>query len=288
MMDRIVPVALLLAGLLFHTAFPAIAEAAPPAVRFDMPLAIACQDVTPPEFAATSPGVRLIEARFEVSTLIAAGKEEDLTQVLIRIVSPKGTLTIADYLPKTLHESRMAGPITIQKTDEASATLGINLAGKYELLTGATADIGLAQKSAACAKYDLLPPLETVAASGTIVRGTGVFFKRKASPRNLLEGSAEYAVVLRVPQDWRADYVHVRCEAEGIERSFVSSLNETVACGQRDFLVGLYLEGDEGARTMAEGFARRAKLPGSPSQVPLRGSVHRSASVFNLLPSLGR
>ena len=283
-MDRIVPVALSICAL------TSLAQAAPPAVRFDMPLAIACQDVTPPDFAATNPGARLVEARFEVSTLIAAGKEEDLTQLLVRIVSPKGTLTVADYLPKTLHESRVAGPINVQKTDDSSATLGINLAGNYELLTGATADIGLAQKSAACTKYDLLPPLETVAASGTIVRGTGVFFKRKASPRNLLEGAAQYAVVLRVPQDWRADYVHVRCEAAGIERSFVSSLNETVACGQRDFLVGLYLEGDEAARKMAEGIARRqgGGVSGSKLQGPNRGSVQRSASVLSLLPSFGR
>jgi hypothetical protein len=122
-------------------------------------------------------------------------------------------------------------------------------------------------------KSELLPPLETVAASGTLLRGSAVFFKLKSSPRNLLEGAREYALVLRVPAQWRADYVHVRCQAEGIERAFVSSLNQQVNCGRRDFLVALYLEGDLAARDTAEEFARReAHLRTSAGRVQKQAS----------------
>jgi hypothetical protein len=106
-------------------------------------------------------------------------------------------------------------------------------------------------------KYDLLPPLETVAASGTLLRGSGVFFKLKGSPRRPLEGASEFALVLRVPRDWRADYVRVQCQATAIERGLVSSLDQTITAGERKFLVALYLEGDEGARQTADEFARR-------------------------------
>jgi hypothetical protein len=49
----------------------------------------------------------------------------------------------------------------------------------------------------------------------------------------------------------------VRCEAEGIRRSVVSTFDETLSCGTREFTVSLYLDGDEGARRIAENFARR-------------------------------
>src|SRR5258705_435068 len=85
-----------------------------------------------------------------------------------------------------------------------------------------------------------LTPLETVAASGTLLRGSSVFFKIKSTPRNLLEGTREYALVLSVPAAWRADYIRVRCEAEGIRRGMVSTFDEQTQCGQREFLASLY------------------------------------------------
>lgn len=237
---------------------PAAALAEPPRVHFDMPLAIACREVASPEFAEANPGLKLIEARFEISSLIVAGKERDLTEYFIRIESPQRSFTVVDYLPKTLRESRHAGPISVQDTDEKNASIGINLAGQYEMITGAGINAGLGRKNISCVKSELLPPLETVAASGTLLRGSAVFFKLKSSPRNLLEGAREYALVLRVPTDWRADYVQVRCQAEGTERAFVSSFNQQVSCGRRDFVVALYAEGDVTARATAEEFARRA------------------------------
>ena len=247
----------------------------PPRVHFDMPFAIACRDVSSPEFAAANPGQKLIEARFEISSLLVAGQERDLSEYFIRIESPQRTLAVIDYLPKTLHESRHAKPISVQETDEKNASIGINLAGQYEMITGAGINAGLGTKRISCVKSELLPPLDTVAASGTLLRGSAVFFKLKSSPRNLLEGAREYALVLRVPGEWRADYVHVRCQAAGVERAFVSSLNQQVTCGKRDFLVSLYLEGDIAARATAEEFARReAQLRTSALQSQKAANAH--------------
>ncbi|MDX1948130.1 MAG: hypothetical protein SFU86_22260 [Pirellulaceae bacterium] len=228
-----------------------------PRVHFDMPYAIACRDVTPPDLAAADPSQRLVEARFEISSLLLSGREQDLTQYFIRIDSPRRTLSVIDYLPQTLHESPLASPIVMQRSREFGGKIGINLSGKYEVLPnlGPGAEIG--EKHGSSVKYELLPPLETVAASGTLLRGAGVFFKLKSSPRHLLEGSGEFALVLRVRREWRADYVRVRCEAEGIQRGLFSSLDETIRCGEREFLVALYQEGDDAARQSAEDFARK-------------------------------
>jgi len=233
----------------------------PPRVHFDMPFTIACRDVTPRDFAAAYPNQRLVEARFEISSLLLAGREQDLTQIFVRIDSPERSVSIVDYLPKTLHESRLASPIGISKTDERNASIGINVTGKYEILTTLAATAGLGQKTTSCVKYDLLPPLETVAASGTLLRGAGVFFKLKGNQRRLLEGASEFALVLKVDRDWRTDHVRVMCTADGIQQGFVSSLDQNIRAGQREFVVALFLEGDEEARLVAEEFASLKPAP---------------------------
>lgn len=232
-----------------------------PRVHFDVPFAVACRDVTPADFSAANPGQKLIEVKLEISSLLTAGSERDLTQYFIRVDSPERTLAVVDYLPKTSHESRLAGNVNVQKGKEHGTTLGINFSGKYELITAVGPSAGVSDKSTSCVKYDLLPPLETVSASGTLLRGSAVFFKIKASPRQLLEGTREYGLVLRVPTSWRADYLRVHCEAEGIQRSVVSTFDEEMTCGQREFLVSLYQTGDEQARRTAESFARRQATP---------------------------
>ncbi len=256
---RLVGSALVLAVLA-----PAAALAEAPRVHFDMPFTVACRDVTPPEFAAANPSHKLVEARLEISTLLLAGQERDLAQLFIRIDSPDRTVAVVDYLPKTLHESRFAKPIGITKTDEKNASLGIDVSGKYEMFTALGANAGLGQKTTSCVKYDLLPPLETVAASGTLLRGAGVFFKLKGSERRLLEGASEFALVLRVPAEWRLDRLRVHCEATAIQRAIVSSLDQTIRVGQRDFVVALHLAGDEPARLLAEQSARAQSTPKKP------------------------
>ena len=257
-MDRLRPACI---ALVIALVLPSIAAAETLRVHFDMPFTIACRDVTPPEFAAANPSHKLVEARFEISTLLLAGQERELAQLFIRIDSPERTVSVVDYLPKTLHESRHAKPIGITKTDEKNASIGINFSGKYEIFTSAGANAGLGQKSTSCVKYDLLPPLETVASSGTLLRGAGVFFKLKGNERRLLEGATQFALVLRVPLDWRVDRFRVHCEATAVERGFVSSFDQTVRVGQRDFFAALYLAGDEQARLIAEQSAHQSAAP---------------------------
>lgn len=281
-MDRFSQVALTILGL--AAPLPVLAEQ--PRVHFDMPYAVACREVTPADYAALHPGHKLIEARFEISSLLTVGQEKDLTQYFIRIESPHHLLSVVDYLPKTMHEA-LASKVTSEKSTERSAALGINLSGKYELLTLPGPSAGIGQKKTSSVKSELLPPLETVAASGTLLRGSSVFFKIKSTPRNLLEGTREYALVVSVPAVWRADYVRVRCEAEGVRRGVVSTFDEQVSCGQREFLVSLYLDGDEAARQIAENFARREtakSVPGPKSQVHGRGNESAMRWPYDMSP----
>jgi hypothetical protein len=245
-----------IAALVTWANFAAPALAQRPRVVFDMPYAVSCRDVTPPEFAAANPGDKLVEVKLGISSLLQVGKEQDLAQYFIRIEVPQRTMQVHDFLPKSIRESLHGGNTVVTNNSETTFSLGINITGHYQAFTGSAASPGISQKNGTCVKYEMLPPLETVTASGTILRGSGVYFKLMSSERNLLEGEREFGLVLRVPKGWRGDYLHVRCEAEGIARGLVSALDQRHRCGERDFLTSLYLDGDVEARHAAEELSR--------------------------------
>src|SRR5262245_53329527 len=71
-------------SILLSIAAAAELRAEPLRVHFDMPFAIACRDVSSPEFLEANPGQKLIEARFEISSLLVAGQERNLSEYFIR------------------------------------------------------------------------------------------------------------------------------------------------------------------------------------------------------------
>lgn len=239
-----------------------------PRVQFDTGYLVPCRDVTTPEFLAANPGQRLIEARLQVSSLIVAGNETDITQHVYRFDGVQGTLQVHDYLPKTTLDTRYASPIATKTNDDEGAKLTINLLGQYENFSTGGISAEWRKNHGANAEYTLLPPLEAVAASGTLNRGRSAYFKLRGNERTWLEGAKEFAVILAAPQSWQADYLRVRCEAEGVRR--IGDKEEKFMCGQREFLVGLFNEGDEVARAAAY------QLVAAESQLRAKASALRS------------
>lgn len=244
------PSVFLLASIVALTS-AGVAGAAAPQVQFDAAYAVACRDASPPEFREANPHQRLIEAKFEVSTLLRSGSDDDIAELYYRFTSPSHALEISDYLPKTTLASDVAGNITIEEKDERSASFGISLAGAYFHAAKAGFDTGIGNKSGKTVRYEKLPPLESVTASGTIHRGTGAYFKLRPSTRTTLEGGTEFVLLFRVPAQWRADYVQLDCQAAGWRRGPVRALDERASCGGARFSIALYLEGDEEARATA-------------------------------------
>lgn len=226
-----------------------LAVGAEPRVQFDTGYLVPCREVTTPEFASANPGQRLVEARLQISSLIVAGSETDITQHVYRFDGVQGTLQVHDYLPKTMLETRYASPIVTKTNDEEGATLNINLLGKYETISTGGITAEWRKNNHANREYSLLPPLEAVSASGTLNRERSVYFKLRGNERTWLEGAKEFAVILAVPQTWQADFLRVRCDAEGIRQA--DGKEERFNCGQREFLVGLFQQGDEVARDAA-------------------------------------
>ncbi|MBW3595848.1 MAG: hypothetical protein KY475_01080 [Planctomycetes bacterium] len=243
------------AGLVLTCATAPVA-AGGPRVRFDTDAVVACADVTPVEFAEANPGEKLIEARFLISTLIAPGDSDGQLQHLYTIESRQRTMQVHDYLPKTTLAADVVGHMLVEKKDEKAKTLGLTVTGAYEKMITGTGSAGIDSKSGVILKYEKLPALELLAASGPIRRGTGVYFKLKPSSQTSLEGAQEFAAVFRVPATWRGDYVYVHCEAWSVPTGFTSAFGEPARVGGGDFFVALHLEGDVQAKAAAQEFAR--------------------------------
>jgi hypothetical protein len=213
--------------------------------------------VTPPEFAQANPDEKLIQAQIQVSSLIRRGSEGDLLQFFYQLESPRETLRFVDYSPKTTLASDLAGNVTVENKNETSKGVGVTLSGPIEwpIKVAGTGEAGT--KSLGSVRYELVPPMTAVAASGTIQHGYGVYFKLRPSRSTSLEGAREFAVTFRVPKSWRADSVLLACTAQGLQRGMVPPLDQSnVVCGEQRFILEFYAEGDASAKAAAERLAR--------------------------------
>ncbi|MBP90572.1 MAG: hypothetical protein CMJ64_28325 [Planctomycetaceae bacterium] len=227
------------------------ADAKAPAVRFDMVPAVVCRDVTDDAFAVMHPSERLLEARLEISSLLVGGEESDLVELFFRMVSPQQSLRIVDYSPRTTLASDYNGGIVFEEKEEKSKGVGLAITGAHQpVKINGHGDAGT--KKTLTKKYELAAAMDSVAASGTIEHGFGVYFKIRQARQTNLEGSKEFQIVFRTPAEWRGDLLDVRCEAIGINRGIVRQFDEQVRCGLQDFPVALYRAGDEEAEVIAE------------------------------------
>lgn len=231
--------------------------ASPPAVRFSTGHAVACRDVTPPEFAALYPDEKLIEAQFRVSILLWQGSEQQIDELLVIFSSPQRRLRVVDFWPKTESVTDITGPIERTETNDSTHSVESGLKGS---LKGGQAGINaeITPSLSAEAKkqntvkesYRKLPPKQLLVASGPLDGDSSVFFKLKPSTQASLEGARLFSCVFAVPADWRGDWGRLTCLAKGqTTRQLVARSEE---CGRATFPIGLYLEGYSEARLLAE------------------------------------
>jgi hypothetical protein len=254
---RLQPLHLLsLAAALSIAMPPHEANAAPPVVKFSASHTALCRDVTP-EFVAATPAEKLIEAQFRVSTLLWQGQEEEIEELLIIVSSPQRRLRVVDFWPKTESVSDIAGPIERSETLDSTRSLEAGLRGSISAAQAGisgqiTPSLGAGYSSHDTIKetYKKLPPKQLLLASGTLDGDASVFFKLKPSTQGSLEGARVVSCLFAVPADWRGDWVLVTCLAKGQNnRQLVTRIEE---CGRGTFHVGLYLEGDALAKSLAD------------------------------------
>ncbi len=226
------------------------ASAAPrPIVEFDVADLVACRDVTPDDWKKDDSADRLIEASFSISSLLRRGTDRQVVHFLYRIESPERSLCVVDYLPKTQLATSVVGKVAVEKQREGSSSIGVNVSGKYDRLAAGTLSGSKGSSDRSSLRYELLPPKELVAASGTIDRQHGVYFKLKPSKQTSLEGAKQFVCVFRVDRKWRGGLIRIHCEATAKNPYGTIALpgGQTLV-GRVDFTSGLYLKDDRPAR----------------------------------------
>ncbi|TWT32017.1 hypothetical protein [Blastopirellula retiformator] len=247
-----------------------LASAGP--VNFDVGYRIACRDVTPDDYVGDE---KLIEAKFVVSSLVAYEAENDLLQFVIRIESGDPRMTVVDYSPRTTLENKLTGGMQIERKKESDSSLGANLTGKYDGIVSGNISGGASRKDAVTTKYELRSPVELIAASGTIHRGAGVYFKLKPARQSTLEGAKEYTCVFRVPGNWTRGLASVYCEALGEESSSLSPLDSRRTFARQAFRVALYLDINADAKRAAENYVACERMLRATT-VQYRGVIEKA------------
>lgn len=223
-------------------------------ISFDVGMLVPSRDITTDDFRKVFPGEKLLEAQITVSSLVNAAGSREPSEVVIRLESPNPRFQVHDYSPQTTLHSAIQGKISREHKSEKDASAQIHLAGRYDRLLGGDATAGIGKREATIEKYETLPEMEIVSASGTIRRGRGVYFRFKPSGQTALEGSKPLTLAFRVPADWRADTVRIDCTALAAESKFAGSGQKVVA--RQVFTVALFHEGDNEAHAAAYRYIR--------------------------------
>lgn len=234
--------------------------AAHPKVAFDLGYVVECQDVTPPAFAMTHEGEKMIEANLRVSVRLESGEEKDIDQLLFEIVSPSERLRIVDFLPRTQIEPEADG-IEVVKTSETihsmGATVGATIAvsggtkNGNAVMTSAlpAANANTSHRNQLTETTKKIPTGRAIVTSGTLENEHGVFFKLRRTVAGTFEGIKPLSFRFTVPKDWRGDWLVISCQARGtVSRYFFKSIEEI---GASKAFLALHLAGDATAERAA-------------------------------------
>ena len=224
-------------------------------VHFDLPATSEAIDVTPTE---SESGERLVQIAFNLSMIADSLPSPKVEQLVVQVKPLGGEAWVADYAPRTELASRYAGDIEECQTQEVTDHLGFSLDGSYSQMARANVGGNRGEKSIASTKFNRVAPLHVLSASGTTHRGRGVYFKLRADDRQVLEGDRVFSVTLRVPAQWKGEFIELRVEAESMLKSFSSSLTSLAGLpprsqvvGSARFLVAAHLKGDNESASLA-------------------------------------
>ena len=217
-------------------------------IDFDLPDAIECRDVTPPDFQAAHPTLKVVEGKLRISARVTEGAEPQVIDFLYTINNPDKTMRFQDYLPNTMLESAVAeDQIEISDANENAKATGGEVHVAYKLF-GIGASHNQTSKKSEASHYKQIASKELVLASGTTNREHGVFFRLRPSRAASLEGAKEFTFLATVPKTWRGDLCTIACAARAMKSSFLST--SAAPAGAVRAEVGVHLTGDAEASAL--------------------------------------
>lgn len=244
-----------------------VAQTSAEEVRFDLPpVAVAVPSETDSS---------VVSFTLNLSSMIASPAAPRVDQWLVTIKPRNREGTIVDYAPRTETGSDISTPVQHKQSSEKSKSMGASVDGAYSQLLRGTIGSDQGTKDIDSVQFDRHAPVQAVAASGTIDRGRGVYFKLRWTAQQVLEGEKQFQVSMRVPKHWRGSIVDVRAVAQRAKKMFGGFDSEVVTVGAADFVVATYRHGDESARAAA---VELADLEHALRSISLTASANRKAT----------
>jgi hypothetical protein len=229
----------------------------PTVIGFDAPAIVVAVPVNPAVVEAPTMGGQLLRLRLPVSTYISPQFRGEVTEYVVEIESPTQSMRVVDFWPKNEVYSDIDGTVAVARSQQKDVDFAFNVAGAYEPFGRGTASGNYHNTLNHQESYQRKPPMQVLTSSGTIHRGYGVFFKFRPGPAPLLEGAREVALLVEVPQGWRADMLRVTMRAAG--RSSASGSARTQPLAETQLWTTTHREGDSAAATQAKRYVTQER-----------------------------
>ncbi|HMO14639.1 MAG TPA: hypothetical protein PKD64_12330 [Pirellulaceae bacterium] len=184
-----------------------------------------------------------IHVEVPVSILQKQSKGIELEELFIAVYWSSEANLVCDFSPKTILASEIEGTILVQQQQESSTTAGIDANGKYSNVIGVSGKLQSSGTKRESQTFHRLPHQELLTASGFIKRGTGAYFKFRASSQTTLEGTHLVMLSFKVPKSWRAGLLRVDCQLKGKRRGY-TSLDTTEFTQNTEFVSVVHLTDD--------------------------------------------
>ena len=230
-------------------------------VRFDIASVVDClnlSEMAEPDWAVDRPqpqDSQLLLIPLSLTTDLDAAARKQLREIRLEIRFVERGVEVFDYLPQTITGSDIEGPISVEETSDRNSSGNVNLSGSYEMVRGSVG-LGGGKSEKTTKRYMTLPEQQLVAASGTLERRRGVYFKFLKSGQVAWDLERNVSLIARVPQGWRSGLLRVDVVAAGRRSSF-PGLEQDVTLARQRFFVSYVSPGDREALTHARNLMER-------------------------------
>ena len=222
------------------------------AVRFDVHALSEAFLVSDSEFHDDE--LMTIRLSVPVTSEIASADRAHVSEFRYDIQWQQARYPVIEFGPRTRTTSIVDGTIQVKKQADRKLKLGLALNGIDPPGLAGTANVEAGVSNSESNQYQEIPQQDILVASGTTDRGTGVFFRFHRSRQETLEGTRTLNVSFRVPREWQAGLLQVKCRARG-ERKIAGIWKEPIEV-VRSFTLPVYLADRAEARARAVEYVR--------------------------------
>lgn len=223
-------------------------------VAFDVNASAGVRALHAPTAFAHTANTRLVSLELDVSTLFQPGAQQAVKEVMVQAVCRRDDVIVVDYSPRTELQTDIDGPMQIVQEKDQSRDLNLQGIGGYPGIGTISGAWNQSDYQTQSVQFLQRPAREMTVAAGTTNRQRGVYFKIRPNSQTTLEGSRKLAILLAVPENWRADLMDVSIQAAGLEPPHY---RRDAVVARQSFVVALYQENDTVAAAAAAEYVRQ-------------------------------